>query len=265
MPSVDTLSDARASAAIDQLERRLTDRAEAPPALVHEWVTAAWAEYEHAPVRAYVPILVERTVRGRIGSIPTGDGRWSDGVAPLRTWAWRTAERLLAAELPRRWAHSRGVAQQAARIAAAFPAEDRELLVAAAWLHDIGYASALHDTGMHQIDGARYLARRGVPWRVCALVAHHAGAAAVADLVDLGEQLSVFADEQTPIRDALWYADMTTSPDGTQVTFDDRMAELRRRRGPDDPVIRALNVNGTERAAAVDRTESALREARFVA
>lgn len=264
MPSVDTLSDARASAAVDQLERRLVDRAEAPPEIVHDWVVDAWAQYDEAPVRAYVPILVERTVRARIGKLSAGDETWSAPV-PLRTWAWRTAERLLAKDLPRRWAHSRGVAQCAARIAGAFPAADRELLVASAWLHDIGYAPTLHDTGMHQIDGARFLARRGAPWRVCALVAHHAGAQAVADLTDLGEQLSVFADEETPIRDALWYADMTTSPDGTEVTFTDRMAELRHRRTADDPVIRALSVNGSERAAAVERTEHALREARFVA
>ena len=264
MPSVDTMSDARASAAIDQLERRLVDRGEAPPDLVHDWVADTWARYDDAPVRAYVPILVERAVRARIGELSAGEETWS-AQTPLRTWAWRTAERLLAPELPRRWAHSRGVAQRAARIAGAYPVEERELLVAAAWLHDIGYAPALRDTGMHQIDGARYLARRGAPWRVCALVAHHAGAQAVANLVDLGDQLSVFADEQTPTRDALWYCDMTTSPDGAEVTFADRMAELCHRRTADDPVIRALTVNGTERAAAVERTEDALRAARFVA
>ncbi len=263
MPSVDTSVDA--SAAVDQLARRLLDRAEAPPDLVHDWVAAAWARYEHAPVRTYVPILVERIVLTRIRELDTGTEHWSAGPVPLRTWAWRTAERLLATELPRRWAHSQGVARRAARIAGAFPAKDGELLVAAAWLHDIGYAAALRDTGMHQIDGARYLARRGVPWRVCALVAHHAGAAAVADLLDLGEQLSVFSDEPTAIRDALWYCDMTTSPDGTEVSFGDRMTELRRRRAADDPVIRALAVNGTERAAAVARTENLLRTARFVA
>ncbi len=53
---------------------------------------------------------------------------------------------------------------------------ERRLLVVAAWLHDLGYASALKDTGSHQIDGARYLTHEGYPERLCALVAHHSAA-----------------------------------------------------------------------------------------
>jgi hypothetical protein len=154
------------------------------------------------------------------------------------------------------------VARRAAHIASAFPAAEQELLVASAWLHDIGYASPVRHTGMHQLDGARYLARRGVPWRLCALVAHHAGAAAVADLVDLGADLAIFEDEHGATRDALWYCDMTTSPDGDLVGYEERMAELRHRRSADDPVIRALEVNGPERAAAVRRTEQRVRSVR---
>ena len=35
-------------------------------------------------------------------------------------------------------------------------------LVAAAWLHDIGYAPELVETGFHPLDGARYLRREGL-------------------------------------------------------------------------------------------------------
>ena len=38
-----------------------------------------------------------------------------------------------------------------------------EELIAAAWLHDIGYGSLLRDTGFHPIDGAQYLRRKGWP------------------------------------------------------------------------------------------------------
>jgi hypothetical protein len=96
---------------------------------------------------------------------------------------------------------------------------------------------------------------------VCALVANHAGAAAVADLVGLAGALAVFDDERDAVRDALWYCDMTTGPDGRSMTFDERMAELRGRRSADDPVVRALAVNERERAAAVRRTEERLRRA----
>jgi len=57
------------------------------------------------------------------------------------------------------------------------PGEDeRQLLVVAVWWHDLGYAPALRDTGAHQIDGARYLEREGLPGRLVALGDHHSGA-----------------------------------------------------------------------------------------
>ncbi|TNC21796.1 HD domain-containing protein [Amycolatopsis alkalitolerans] len=171
-----------------------------------------------------------------------------------------TAERLLAGELPGRWAHTRGVAHRAEQIARLLPPEDGRTLVAAAWLHDIGYASGLAETGFHQLDGAHYLARRGWPERICALVAHHAGATAVARLIGLAGELGAFEDEAGRVRDALWYCDMTTGPDGEPMSFEDRIAELRARRAPDDPVVRALAANGSERAAAVRRTETFLRD-----
>ncbi|MGI6869728.1 HD domain-containing protein [Amycolatopsis sp. 3B14] len=133
------------------------------------------------------------------------------------------------------------------------------MLVAAAWLHDIGYASPVSATGLHSLDGARFLARLGVPSRVCALVAHHSGAAAVASLSGLASELAEFPDERGPMRDALWYCDMSTSPWGEPVSFEDRMAEIEARRGPDDPVVRALAINRGERAAAVARTAELLR------
>lgn len=57
-----------------------------------------------------------------------------------------------------RWQHVAGVASAAAA-AAADPVADREaqLLIAAAWLHDIGYAVELAETGIHPLDGARHL------------------------------------------------------------------------------------------------------------
>jgi putative nucleotidyltransferase with HDIG domain len=110
-------------------------------------------------------------------------------------WARRTARRLLAAQLPRRWAHIRGVGHRAEQVAQVLPPADRPVLVTAAWLHDIGYATQL-DTGFHPLDGARFLAHSSVPPRVCALIAHHSGAAAVAELLGLAEQLAQFAEER---------------------------------------------------------------------
>ncbi|MFC4857649.1 three-helix bundle dimerization domain-containing protein [Actinophytocola glycyrrhizae] len=262
MPTADTLCEP------EPLMRRLgerlgSERADVPLSVLDECVRDAWSSFEHARVQLFVPVLVERAVRARIGWL-AGAGEVSLTEVSLRTWAWLTARNLLAGELPRRWAHTWGVARRAQQIAPAFPAGDREVLVASAWLHDIGYAAEVTVTGMHQVDGARYLVGRGVPFRVAALVAHHAGAAAVAEFTGLAEALAVYDDEQGPVRDALWYCDMTTSPDGRPVTFRERMAELRRRRSADDPVVRALAVNEVERAAAVHRTEERLRHAGLV-
>jgi HD superfamily phosphodiesterase len=62
------------------------------------------------------------------------------------TWAEDLAHGVLAVELPRRWAHVQGVAHGAHQVSAVV-GEDAELLVAAAFLHDVGYAAKLAHTG----------------------------------------------------------------------------------------------------------------------
>src|ERR1017187_4731501 len=74
----------------------------------------------------------------------------------LTAWAQDLARTLLADALPRRWAHVQGVAARARSLAPAVGA-DADLLEAAAWLHDIGYLPDLAETGLHGLDGARYL------------------------------------------------------------------------------------------------------------
>jgi hypothetical protein len=57
----------------------------------------------------------------------------------LASWAQLLARALLQEPLPRRWAHVQGVAARARSLAPVLGA-DADLLEAAAWLHDIGYA-----------------------------------------------------------------------------------------------------------------------------
>jgi HD superfamily phosphodiesterase len=66
------------------------------------------------------------------------------------------AERLLAAQLPDRWRHVQGVAAWAEEVSKRVGVMSADLL-AAAWLHDIGYAPNLVSTGLHPLDGVRYL------------------------------------------------------------------------------------------------------------
>ena len=93
---------------------------------------------------------------------------------------------LLKDSLPRRWAHTQGVAAKA-RTLSGLLAEDAELVEAAAWLHDIGYAPDLHDTGFHPLDGARYLRDvAGADPLLCRMVAHHSCALTEAEERGLG-------------------------------------------------------------------------------
>ncbi len=112
----------------------------------------------------------------------------------------------------------------------------------AAWLHDIGYAPELVDTGFHPLDGARFLRREDVCERVTALVAYHSCAEVEADARGLGPELAAEFDRPADelLVDALCFCDMTTGPDGQAVSVDDRLAEICDRYGPDDLVTRSI-------------------------
>ena len=133
-----------------------------------------------------------------------------------------------------------------------------EALVAAAWLHDVGYAPDVVDTGFHPLDGARYLAVHGVPERVVNLVARHSYAILEAELRGVGRWLAAFPDEGGVLRDSLWYCDLTTSPDGKPVGAEERIAKIKARYGPGDIVTRFITEGESELLAAVGRTERRL-------
>jgi hypothetical protein len=159
----------------------------------------------------------------------------------VSAWAEDLARDLLEDTLPRRWAHVQGVAARARSLAPTFGAET-ELLEAAAWLHDIGYLPELASTGLHGLDGARYLrdVQHADPM-LCRLVAHHSCAIIEAEERGLADVLRrEFAVPPQPIADALTCCDMTTSPDGEHVNVDRRLAEIRHRYGSGHLVSRSI-------------------------
>lgn len=153
--------------------------------------------------------------------------------------ARRLARRLLRKPLFERWQHTQGVAERAEEVSIAVPAADRGMLVAAAWLHDIGYAPAIRRTGFHPLDGALYLRRRKWDPRLVALVAHHSGARFVPVERGFAELMAEFDFEESPLSDALTYADQTVGPGGRRMTVTYRIAEAIARHGPDSPNARA--------------------------
>ena len=159
----------------------------------------------------------------------------------LASWGEQLARGLLQEPLPRRWAHSQGVAARARGLAPVLGA-DADLLEAAAWLHDIGYAPSLAATGLHQLDGARYLRdTQHADAMLYRLVAHHSCA-----IIEAGERglADVLSSEFDPAPDilasVLTCCDMTTSPDGQPVRAEQRLAEIQDRYGPGHLVSRSI-------------------------
>ncbi|MER7893558.1 HD domain-containing protein [Micromonospora sp. NPDC094482] len=163
------------------------------------------------------------------------------------------------AALPRRWSHVQAVAAKARTVAAAVPEDDRDVLVAAAWLHDVGYSSDLVDTGFHSLDGGRWLRREGFDERIAALVAHHSCAWLEAEERGLDAVLAgEFSREESAVADALCFSDMTTGPDGQDFEVLERLAEIRSRYGPEHLVTRFITRAEPEMVAAARRTQSRL-------
>ncbi|MEV0662167.1 HD domain-containing protein [Actinomadura luteofluorescens] len=156
-------------------------------------------------------------------------------------WARELARKHLETPLPRRWAHTQGVARQA-RTLAPILGDQADLLEAAAWLHDIGYAPNLVDTGFHPLDGARYLRDQTTACNaLCRLVAQHSCAILEARERGLAETLALeFPQPDPELSRALTYCDMTTTPDGTLVEVEARLAEIQERYGPTDVVTRFI-------------------------
>ncbi|AJC55128.1 metal dependent phosphohydrolase [Streptomyces sp. 769] len=139
--------------------------------------------------------------------------------------------------------------------------EDADLLVAAATLHDVGYAPRLAGTGFHPLDGARFLRdEHGADERLMRLVANHSFALLEAEERGLREALEAeFPLLGEPLLvDALVYCDMTTTPDGEPTTAQDRVEEIVGRYGVDSVVGRFIRRASPEILAAVERVEAAL-------
>ncbi|MFC3987189.1 HD domain-containing protein [Actinoplanes siamensis] len=175
---------------------------------------------------------------------------------PLTTAA-RTLATSLLGDMGNRWLHTQGVAERAAGLAGPLGV-DADLLTAAAWLHDIGYAEPTVVTGFHPLDGADHLTGNGWPVRVAGLVAYHSGARFVAAARGLSELLAAYPDERTVLADALTYADQTVGPAGRRVDPKARYAEMLHRHGPCSWNARVHPARGPYLTAVADRIEHLL-------
>jgi putative nucleotidyltransferase with HDIG domain len=171
----------------------------------------------------------------------------------LATRAKQLAKSLLRGELPMRWLHTQRVAATAEVLAAGL--QDADIVITSAWLHDVGYASRLIDSGYHPLDGARYLRREGWPDEIQNLVAHHSCADVEAAERGLATELRAeFPDEPCAARDALWAADATTGPAGQRFSVAERANEVVARYGAGHVVSECMRRIEPELQLAFDRT-----------
>ncbi|GAA2140486.1 HD domain-containing protein [Actinomadura napierensis] len=174
-------------------------------------------------------------------------------------WASELARQHLETTLPRRWAHTQGVARQA-RTLAPILGDKADLLEAAAWLHDIGYAPDLVNTGFHPLDGARYLRdTHHADDHLCRLVAHHSCAIVEARERGLADYLiREFMRHQPTLSRHLAYCDMTTSKEGIPIEASERISEILTRYGPGHLVSISVFKSRAALEEAVQRTQKEL-------
>ncbi|MFE5506693.1 HD domain-containing protein [Amycolatopsis japonica] len=161
----------------------------------------------------------------------------------------------LVAPLGRRWVHVQAVAARAHEVAAAVSRDDVETLVAAAWLHDIGYSDQIGHTRFHPLDGARFLRAQDWPASIVNLVAHHSGARFEAEERGMSRELGEFPFSDSPVLDALVLADLTTGPSGERLSYDERISEILQRYPEDDPVHRTWLKAAPILREAIERAE----------
>jgi HD domain len=139
-----------------------------------------------------------------------------------------------------RWLHVQGVVERACQISGIFNEEDQIYLIAAAYLHDIGYSPVLNKTSFHPLDGAHYALEFFHDERLASLVAHHSEALFEARLRGVEQALKGFPREQSAVAHTLTYCDMTTSASGTAISFQERITEIFNRYSEQDIVAQSL-------------------------
>jgi HD superfamily phosphodiesterase len=179
-------------------------------------------------------------------------GTGSIFVVELAEWAQHESKRLLAGTGDR-WLHVQGVVGLARQVVGILAEDERPVLLAAAHLHDVGYAAGLRRSGAHQLDGAQFLRMEGQE-RLACIVAHHSEARYELKARGLGWELEAYQREDSVLTDALTYCDLLTGPTGKCMSLSERVAEVERRYGEGTLVVDALRQALPALRGAVERT-----------
>ena len=157
----------------------------------------------------------------------------------------------------RRWDHLSQVGRTAEELAERSPLVT-QAVVCAAWVHDLGYAPGIVVSGLHPLDGAKFLSLLGVPPEIVSLVAFHTGALFEAEERGLADQLAVFPQPVADDLDLLTMIDLATAPDGSPILDTDRIKEILSRYEDGHPVNRAIRRSESGLLASSARGKHAL-------
>ncbi|WP_433681212.1 HD domain-containing protein [Nocardia sp. CA-119907] len=168
---------------------------------------------------------------------------------------------LLSSLTESRRAHSIAVGRRMETVAELLPVGLRVDAVTAAYLHDVGYGHP--DIGFHPIDGARLLRSLGYSPVICHLVAFHTAAEVEADVrgLDVGMFEEFALSDVTGLEtadDFMWWADLSTGPNGENFTVDERLAEILRRYEPGSVVHTAITRAEPRLRMAVQRASGSM-------
>jgi hypothetical protein len=201
-------------------------------------------------------IVTEGVIRAARSMKPVGHN-WREDPIGLVAWAEKIARRKLETSENARWIHTQGVVLRAQTVLP-LVGNDAELLLAAAFLHDIGYALNIRKTGNVGVDGARYLRSVNAPDRLVGLIADHWRNSCL-QVVDGSDSLSSeFETEgETVLRDALWWSDLTTNAAGQITSIGERLEELAGKTGNASDLDAAYDVGPMR--IAVSHVEARLR------
>lgn len=184
---------------------------------------------------------------------------------PLAVTARALAHELLVSE-PLRLHHVAGAARVATHVVHRLQLTSSDTVIAAAWLHDIGYATPLVTSGFHPLDGACYLHERGWPERTVSLVAHHSHSRLTAPFYGVADELSRLPVPPALDSDIVTFADLAAGVDGNGSTIEQHLADQRARHTSGSPVpFDAREKRFAALSASAQRVMKALleREARL--
>src|SRR6266480_635382 len=96
--------------------------------------------------------------------------------------------------------------------------------------------------------------------RLASLVAHHSEATFEARLRGYAHALHAFPCEYSAVADALTFCDMTTSPEGKHISFEERIAEILCRYKEQDIVSQSIRQATPTLSRDVERTKQMLHQ-----